>query len=187
MTTISPPSLPPISDADWPETIKDMRGDFAGRLNVYRVMAHHPDLLRAWADLRDHVVLKNALGAQRSEIVILRAAARLESDYEWQHHVSRSRACGLDDARIASLTGLIEDMEPEDAVIARAVDDLFDYARLSSTTVTALSTLIGTKGMLDVIATVGFYSTLGFILRTFETPIDQSIQEEMNDRPLRSG
>lgn len=178
------PALPPISDAEWPDAIMELRGDFAGRLNVYRVMAHHPDLLRAWANLRDHVVLKNALGAQRSEIVILRAAVRLGSDYEWQHHVSRSRVCGLEDARIASMTGLIEDMAPDDAVIAKAVDDLFDNARLSAATATALSTLVGTKGMLDVIATVGFYSTLGFILKSFETPIDTQIQTEMNNHPL---
>jgi 4-carboxymuconolactone decarboxylase len=37
---------------------------------------------------------------------------------------------------------------------------------------------------LDVIATVGFYSTLGYILNSFETPLDDNIVREMADQPL---
>ena len=65
---------PPLDNTHWPAEIADMQAGFAGRLNVYRVMAHHPALLRAWADLRDHVVVKTALGPELSEVVILRAA-----------------------------------------------------------------------------------------------------------------
>lgn len=39
----------PLTDADWPHEIDDLRDGFAGALNVYRLMAHHPALLRAWA------------------------------------------------------------------------------------------------------------------------------------------
>ncbi len=44
----------PLSDSDWPAEISDMLPGFAGKLNVYRTMAHHPALLRAWSDLREH-------------------------------------------------------------------------------------------------------------------------------------
>jgi alkylhydroperoxidase family enzyme len=60
-----------------------MRTGFAGALNVYRTMAHHPELLQARAPLRQHVVKDSALGAERSELVILRAAHRTGSPYEW--------------------------------------------------------------------------------------------------------
>ena len=87
-----PPSpCPPISDANWPEEIADLREGFAGALNVYRTMAHHPALLSAWAPLRQHVVKENALGPALTEVVILRAALRMGSAYEWAHHVSYSR------------------------------------------------------------------------------------------------
>ena len=57
----------PIGDQDWPRDITDMLSGFAGGLNVYRTMAHHPALLRAWSDLREHVVNQTSLGAERSE------------------------------------------------------------------------------------------------------------------------
>jgi len=45
-STSSP--CPPFADEDWPSEIADMRDGFAGALNVYRTMAHHPALLKAW-------------------------------------------------------------------------------------------------------------------------------------------
>jgi len=161
-----------------------MRDGFAGRLNVYRTMAHHPALVRAWAPLREHVVLRNALGAQRSEVVILRTGHRLGAAYEWAHHVSRARACGMEDGRIASIAGPLADMTPEDAVIAGAVDALLDQHRLPPPDLAALTALVGVEGVFDVMATVGFYSTLGYIVATFQTPLDADVATELMERPL---
>ena len=47
-----------------------------------------------------------------------------------------------------------------------------------------LLALVGKEGVLDTIATVGFYSTLGFILNTFNTPLDNDIFNEMTNQPL---
>lgn len=177
--------LAPISDADWPGEIAAMRDGFAGSLNVYRTMAHHPALLRAWADLREHLVRRGALGPERLEIAILRTGHRLGSDYEWSQHVLRARGVGLGDARIRSLRGRLAAMAPEDALIAGAVDDLFDHARLRTATLAKLAAMVGKEGVLDLMATVGFYSTLGFLLNTFETPLDDDIAAELAARPLR--
>src|SRR5690606_6271144 len=94
--------LAPLADAAWPDEVAHMLDGFAGQLNVYRVMAHHPALLQAWSDYRNHVVLENALGAELSEVAILRTGHRLGSPYEWAHHVKRARLLGMKDARIAS-------------------------------------------------------------------------------------
>ncbi|RVK09154.1 carboxymuconolactone decarboxylase family protein [Sinorhizobium medicae] len=178
-STSSP--CPPFADEDWPSEIADMRDGFAGALNVYRTMAHHPALLKAWAPLRQHVVKENALGAVRSELVILRAAHRMDSAYEWTHHVSRARALGIADVRIQAMRGM---PGGEDGLIAQAVDSLFANHRLSSSILNALDSTIGTEAIFDLIATVGFYSTLGFILNTYETPIDPAVAEELKARPL---
>lgn len=177
--TTSP--CPPISDADWPASIADMKSGFAGALNVYRTMAHHPDLLKAWAPLRQHVVKESALGPERSEVVILRAAHRMGSPYEWAHHVSRARVLGMSDARIAAMRGM---PEGEDGLIVRAVDALFDQRRLPSELEAELAARLGRQAVFDLIATVGFYSVLGYILMTYDTPIDVPIVAEMKERPL---
>lgn len=182
MTTPSP--CPPVSDDDWPEAAAHLRGGFATALNVYRVMAHHPELLAAWAPLRGHVVQRTALGPERAEIVILRTGHRLGSSYEWAHHVSRARALGMDDARIASIAGPVGEMAPEDRLLAAAVDALFDRHTLEPAQEEELAEAFGRTAVFDLIATVGFYSTLGYMLNTYRPPIDSRIAEELAQRPL---
>lgn len=171
----------PIKDNAWPEAAIELRDDFAGRLNVYRVMAHHPKLLMAWAPLRQHVVLNTALGGARSEVVILRTAFRFGSDYEWAHHVSRARAAGFSDERIAALKGV---PQPQDKLIVEAVDALIDDRRLLRESILALEDTIGREGVFDLIATVGFYSTLAYLVMSFGTPIDDDVADELSKHPF---
>ncbi|MBS0124043.1 carboxymuconolactone decarboxylase family protein [Thetidibacter halocola] len=179
-----PADFPPLSDAAWPEAVADMRAGFAGRLNVYRVMAHHPDLLRAWRPLREHVVNRTALGPQLSEVAILRTGHRLGSSYEWNQHIERARARGLSDARIASCAGPLDAMDTTDALVARAVDELFDAHALTPATISALVEGLGKAAMFDLIATVGFYSVLGYTLNSFGTPLDEDVAQALRDRPF---
>lgn len=178
---MTPSPCPPLSNENWPDEIVDMLPGFAGALNVYRTMAHHPALLKAWAPLRQHIVKDSVLGPVRSEVVILRAAYRMGSTYEWAHHVSRARALGMTDARIRAIG---ETPEGEDALIAEAVDALFDLRRLPADLEKRLSDLISQQGVFDLIATVGFYSVLGYMLMTYDTPIDEAVAKELAESPL---
>ncbi|MFC2967573.1 carboxymuconolactone decarboxylase family protein [Acidimangrovimonas pyrenivorans] len=180
----APLDLPPLADADWPEEAAALRAGFAGRLNVYRVMAHHPALLKSWQTFRNHVVRETSLGAARSEVAILRTGVRLEAPYEWAHHVVRGRDAGLSDARIRSLRGPLSGMSAEDAAIARAVDELIDDACLSAGAQAELAALVGVAGVFDVIATVGHYRVLACILKSFGTPIDDDIAAALAAQPI---
>jgi len=172
---------PPLSDAEWPEGIADMREGFAGQLNVYRTMAHHPALLRSWASLRQHLVKDSALGPVRSEVVILRTGHLLGSHYEWAHHVSRARALGFTDERIRAIGAM---PEGEDGMLVRAVDALFDAHRIPAELEAELAATIGRQAVFDLIATVGFYSVLGGILLTYDTPVDEAIADELARSPI---
>lgn len=177
----------PLADEDWPESIGHLRGTVAGRLNVYRTMAHHPALMAAWEPLRNHVVTHTVLGKTFSEIVILRAGFRFSSAYEWSHHVSRGRACGLSGDRIASMSGPLEDMAEDDRILASAVDMLVADQTLSPLVQKQLLSLVGSEGIFDLIATVGFYTTLACLLKSFGTPLDTDVANELVERPLSAG
>ncbi len=178
------PDFTPIPDERWPEALADLKGSFATKLNVYRTMAHHPALLRAWTDLREHVVNHTALGPEKAEVVILRASLRLGADYEWSQHVLRAREAGFSDARIRSIRGDPAAMAVGDALLCRAVDELFADSQLLPETVDALTSEAGREAVLDLIATVGFYSTLGFILNSFRTPLDGDAVAALSEKPF---
>lgn len=184
MSDDAPPELAPRTDADWPPEIADMLPGFAGRLNVYRTMAHHPALLRAWSSLREHIVNHSALGRADLEVVILRTGHRIGSAYEWAQHVERARGHGLPDARILSIRGPLDGMTPADADLCAAVDELFETSRISERTLSRAVARFGKEAVFDLMATVGFYSTLGFMLNTCRTPLDDNIAARLRADPL---
>ncbi len=169
----------PISDADWPKEILEMRGGFAGQLNVYRLMAHHPALLRAWSELREHIVKDTALGKVRAEIVILRLAHRLGCAYEWDQHVLRGLKVGLSKKQISSMRGPRAGMDEEAALLAAGVDALVDETQLSAPLMAKLEALVGRHGVLDLMATTGMYLTLGFILKSAPPPLEDGVAAEL--------
>lgn len=176
--------LPPLENENWPSDVSDLRLGFAGRLNIYRVMAHHPELLRAWAAHRDHLVLANALGPRLTETIVLRIAARLGSDYEWAHHTVRGRQSGLPDELISAISRTPDELTGQEALIVGAVDQLIGQYRLDEDTKRELWRLIGPKGILDLMALVGMYSTLAFIGSSFSVEIDKDIAAELESNPL---
>lgn len=176
--------IAPLPDTAWPAETADMLSGFAGRLNVYRTMAHHPALLRSWANLREHIVNRSALGQNDLEVVILRTGHRLGSGYEWSQHVVRGRKAGLSDAAIRSLRGPLDEMSTSHRLLCTAVDELFDNGALSTKTLSRTVGAFGKQATFDLMATVGFYLTLGFIVQSCSTPLDADIKAELDANPL---
>lgn len=170
--------LDPIDDSSWPESISRLRTDFAGSLNIYRVMAHHPALLAAWENIRNHVVRGNSLAPRLQEIAILRTGFKWRSAYEWAHHVHRGKAAGLSEAEIAAAGSANRSESLSDPVldaVIEAVDQLLLNGRLEQPLRGNLLAAIGAEGVLDLFATVGMYTTLAFIANSFTPPLDDDI------------
>ena len=90
----------------------------------------------------------------------------------------------MNDHRINSMKLSTENMNTEDAIFAGAVDEIMEKKKISPNTLKNLYSLVGKEGVLDTIATVGFYSTLGFMINSFNTPIDDDIINEMIKQPI---
>lgn len=107
--------------------------------------------------------------------MILRTGWRRGAHYEWAHHVLRGLDCGLSRTRIESMRGSVHNMASEDVTLAKAVDQLVDGNAMSRETQAELAAGVGLPGTLDMIATVGFYTTLAFILDSFDVPVDDRV------------
>jgi len=151
--------------------------DLTGKiLNVHRLIAHSPDLLDASAPLRNYLVKESALSDRQRELLILRTAHNLQSDYEWAHHVVRGRAAGLSDEEIERVRTKPDAVgwTAEETALLHLADEMCREHILSVEIVQILLASLGDNGVIDAIFTVGFYLTLGTLLKTFDVPIDGS-------------
>jgi 4-carboxymuconolactone decarboxylase len=98
-----PPRVPVSSESDWAEETRALL-DGLRRLNIFTVLAHHPDLLKRWLVFGNHTLAGSTLPARERELVILRTGWLCRSDYEFgQHRVLGTRA-GLTDDEIVRVT-----------------------------------------------------------------------------------
>lgn len=168
--------LHPLSDAEWPPEIEaEMSGNI---LNIHRMIAHNPALFNAYAPLRNYIVKGSKLTDRQRELLILRTAHNMQSEYEWRSHVVRGRAAGLRDDEIERVkSGADADgWSDEESLLLAAVDQMMGEHELAVETATNLLDKIGRAALLDLVYTVGVYITLGTILKTFDVPISDSVQ-----------
>jgi len=145
------------------------------QVNLYRALAHAPDLLRAWIafawTLRGH----DRTSRRLRELMILRTGLLHRSEYEWHQHLRMAREAGVTDEEIRELAAwqTSDAFGPEDraalaltdAIVAGSVphavseeiDRHFDHAQRIELTVTA-----------------AFYSMVPRILDALGVPIEDA-------------
>jgi alkylhydroperoxidase family enzyme len=71
--------------------------------NLYRALGNHPALVAAWTEFSK--MLRHDTRTPRSlrELVILRGAQLMKSEYEWAQHLAMARKSGVREAQIAAL------------------------------------------------------------------------------------
>jgi 4-carboxymuconolactone decarboxylase len=72
--------------------------------NLYRCLANHPRLVAAWSDFSKALRHDTRTPRALRELVILRGAQLMRSEYEWAQHLKMARKVGVRDAQIAALS-----------------------------------------------------------------------------------
>ena len=71
--------------------------------NLYKALANHPDLLGAWSEFSRVLRHQSRTPRELRELVILRGAQLMRSEYEWAQHLRMARKAGVREAQITAL------------------------------------------------------------------------------------
>jgi len=162
--------LSPLSDEELARSDDDTRTrvELLGNLNIFRTLAHHPDLLRRWLVFANHVLTKTTLPERARELIILRVGWRCGSDYEFGQHTIIGSAAGVTADEIRRITtASTEGWAASDATLLTAADELVDHHELSDATWAALGRAWSTQQVMDLVFTVGEYVLVCMALRSF--------------------
>jgi alkylhydroperoxidase family enzyme len=172
----------PLPIDQWDPALKKIISDMKGQpINVHKLMAHHPELLLAWWNFRNHSVTGGALGARLGELVILRVAVHMKAWYEWGSHVDRSLACGLSLTEVERVkTGpSAQGWSPQEKAVLLAVDELIDNHAISPQTQELLGQSCTVQQVFDLIAIQGMYVILGGLINSFGLELDDVVEQRL--------
>jgi alkylhydroperoxidase family enzyme len=186
--------IDPISIDKWPTEMREVMGALTppapryprpvtkGRpkgLNALGTFAHHPALARAFFTFNGHLILATTLTQRQREILVLRVAVLRKSSYEFAQHVVMGRDVGLTDAEIARIVYGPDApfLDPLEAALIRAVDDLIGDGAISEQTWAVLAGKLDTQQLMDVIFTVGAYETIAFMFQTLGLEFDEDLRQ----------
>lgn len=170
------PRIPPLADDQLDGLARELMQPMidAGRpWNIFRTLAHHPDLARRWMVFANHVLFKSHLPAREREIAILRVGWRCQSEYEFAQHRVIGMEAGLDADEIERIKlGPDAGWDGLDRLIILATDELHDDHVVSDATWEALGEHLSTTQLMDLVFAVGQYTLVSMALRSFGVPLD---------------
>jgi len=175
------PRIAPLEESECGEEQREVldRAQVGGKVfNIFRTLVRHPKLLKRWMVFGNHVLHKSTLDPREREILILRIGWLCRSEYEWGQHVVIGKTCGLTDEdilRIQEGPGA-EGIDPFDALLLQATDELHADAMIRETTWRRLAERYDTRQLMDLIFTVGQYNLVSMALNTLGVPLDTGLR-----------
>lgn len=175
------PRLAPIPQADWSDEVQKILQPNVAQgsvFNIFKTLAHHPDLLRRWLVFGNHVLFKSTLPPRERELVILRIGWLCEAEYEWAQHVKIGKDAGLTDVEIERIKAgpNARGWNEPDTLLLQATDELRRDAFIGDATWKGLSAHFDTKQLMDVVFAVGQYNLVSMALNTLGVQLDDGLE-----------
>ncbi len=142
--------------------------------NIFKVLAHHPNLVRRWTPFAGHILSKQTLPFRDRELLILRIGWLNQAEYEFAQHELIARRGGLGDADIERIKAgpKAAGWSEHEAALMQAADDLYENSAVSDATWGTLAKKYSTEQLMDAVFTVGQYNMVSWALNSFGVPLD---------------
>lgn len=140
-------------------------------LNIFRTLARHPDLFKAWMPFGGYLLTAGTLSPRDRELLILRTAVNCRSSYEWGQHVQISLGVGIDRETIDRVAD-----GREDSPLLRAADELHETARISDDTWEELAETYDERQLIEIPMLVGQYHMVAFALNSLGVEQDEGLE-----------
>jgi|HubBroStandDraft_2_1064218.scaffolds.fasta_scaffold91682_2 4-carboxymuconolactone decarboxylase len=153
------------------------RGDADQPFNIYRTLAHHPDLVTHWTRFADALRFEGTLPDRSRELLILRTSVNTGCEYEWGQHVPYGVQFGIIDAELDALHEQLDafDWSPADHSLLAAADELHEFSDITDATWDALNDDLTYKQLIEVGMIVGQYHLVAYLMNGMRVERDPAL------------
>ena len=146
----------------------------ARQVNLYRSLANAPELLPAWIDWA--WALRESCGTPRAlrELMILRTAVVMRSEYEWVQHVAMARAAGVQEDKIQAIAAWQSSrlFEPVERAALMLADGMLT-GHVTDAVHDELARHFTDAERVELILTAGFYTMVPRVLDACRVPVER--------------
>lgn len=182
MTEQKTPRIPPLPREEWTDPAREVFAfwgepnawEEGSKTNIINTMATNPPLGMAYSVWGKHLLMNNSIATRQQELIILRVAWRVKSEYEWHNHVGYALKGGI---TIEEIGKLREDISAhpwsdQDKAVLNATDQLIDKGQIDDATWAALLKFYDKKQMMDLVFTIGHYVMTSWALTAFGVELE---------------
>jgi alkylhydroperoxidase family enzyme len=146
--------------------------------NLYRVLGHAPDMLRAWLDFAWPLRLNAKTSRAIRELLILRGAQVSGARYEWVHHVQMALAAGVPQAQIDALDNWQSSalFDATERAVLRIADEVTRGPGASAEAIEQLKQHFGGEAVVELVLTASFYVCVSRVLLSMDIELEQGAQ-----------
>ena len=155
-------------------------------LNVIKMFAGTEDMFDATIGLVKAIFNAEGIDPKTREMIILRAAAVLDSPYEWQANTQMARNVGLSAKEIeaAASDGPVADINPEYVLVCKATDELSTSGTLRDETLSELLDKYGETISRKIVLMIAWFNLLSRFLNGCRVPLETTDKIGTGTSPL---
>jgi 4-carboxymuconolactone decarboxylase len=136
----------------------------------FATLLRSPELMIRTSAIGEYV-RRSVLPAPLYEFVVLVTARRFDQQYVWDAHYKPAQALGMSQKLLDELTaGKAPTVLTDDQrILWTMLDELHRTNRVSDATYARTLARFGEQGVVDAVATSGYYTMLGMVMNTAQT------------------
>jgi 4-carboxymuconolactone decarboxylase len=158
-----------------------LAGPRAGANGPFNVLLRSPEIGDLGQQFGASTRFSSSLPQRLYELAIIITARHWTSQYEWQAHHRSALQAGLSPAiadAVAQGTRPAVMQKDEEAVYNFSTE-LLNTRQVSDATFNAVKNTLGERGVVDLIAVMGWYGTVSMLLNTDRYPVPEGTQPEL--------
>ena len=163
-----------VPNAEFPPELKRRLEELWGAPpNLYKALGNHAPLAAAWTEFARAIRYDSRTPRPLRELMILRGAQLMRSEYEWAQHLKMARKMGVREAQIAALAGWrasgeFDDREKAALELAEAVT----RGDVSDAVYAAVSKQFDAATFVELSLTAAFYAMVARMLDAMRVQLE---------------
>ena len=177
-SSAAPPLLPLVENPDDPLVREqfDKLAAGSGILNLHRMMAHAPALMKASGDMALAFRRDTKLPRAIAELAILRAAQVLDAPYVWARHVPLARDCGVTAQQMNALASWPDStaFTPAQKAALGFAETAVQQLALDESAAAELRRHLTAREIVELAMVVGFYVSTAIFVKALAVPAEKA-------------